>query len=48
MKIHHEELADIRRYLDNEKDVALEERGPIFATSFVRFNASSRSTLIPG
>jgi SAM-dependent methyltransferase len=30
MKIYHEELSDVQRYLDNNKDVALEEKKPIY------------------
>jgi 2-polyprenyl-3-methyl-5-hydroxy-6-metoxy-1,4-benzoquinol methylase len=30
MKIYHEELSDVQRYLDNNKDVALEEKRPIY------------------
>ena len=30
MKIHHEELSDVRRYIDNQKQISLEEKEPHF------------------
>lgn len=30
MQIHHEELGDVRRYIDNHKDITLEEKEPHF------------------
>lgn len=30
MQIYHEELGDVRRYLDNNKDISLQEKEPIY------------------
>jgi len=32
MKIYQEELSDVQRYLDNNKDVALEEKRPLYSS----------------
>jgi SAM-dependent methyltransferase len=32
MKIHHEELSDVQRYLDNNKDIGLEEKRALYSS----------------
>ncbi|MEW5946339.1 MAG: hypothetical protein AB1742_09085 [bacterium] len=47
MKIHHEELSDVARYVEKYKDVRLEDKEPQFEAMFRRigrFKALDRDT----